>query len=549
LFAWTRRGLAVAAFALLVAPAPAAAYDASTTLAGLTEQAALSSRLHRRLMERMSCSLGLFEPLRLDLSSLRPELARSLHVRLLALDDGQGYAPELLARQPGQTHPARRQHALGWLSAGTVIESVPALRQRHHFFDPRSGRGLFRPAEMTATAASWQSVRDGMSSTRQLLAGAACDGTGTAAPDWVESAANELSVSAFLSAYENAVLQKTPAARESALAQALLIAGSIVGVLEQMGDPAHVRNDLSAVIDGAYQRSVSERYGRAGVPAPGSVTPEALSPKHLRELFTTDTGLGLADRTARRFYSPGTLPGTEYGDRPALVAGGPEAGKPRSPSQPFTDEHGQPVAEILVPPGWPPGAAGYLSTPQLKHLAVWTRHSAAELDPHTEEPLQNLRFSLDEACMGDYAALLLPEIGRYAQVALDYLFRGELRLSLGGDGQSLIVRVSELALGTGTLTLLFEQPEGTRRVVSTQQTLPTRPGTTLATLPLSERDTRDIRRLVVLFRGRDRYSEPVVISAQLVLPMHERGSESQPDAKPDAKPDSDDAKPSDGTAH
>jgi hypothetical protein len=528
-------GLAAGAlFAVAAAPTPAAAYDATTTLAGLTEQAAIGSRLHLRLMDRMSYSLGLFEPLRLDLSGLSPERARSLHVRLQALDDGQGYAPEPLARQPGQSHPARRQHALGWLAAGTVIEQVPASRQRHHFFEPRTGRGLFRPPGQTASAAATQAVRDGMSTSRQLLAGAAVDGTGVAAPDWIESPANELNVTAFFGAYERAVLEKTPAARESALAEALLTAGAIVGVLEQLGDPAHVRNDLPDVIDGGYQRYVAERYGRGGVPAPGSLPEAALLPRRLRDLFTADNALGLADRTARRFFSAGSLPGAELGDLPPL------AGRPPLPSPPFVDERGQPLAEIVAPPGWPTAAAGHLATPQLKHLAAWERRTSAELDPRTGDPVQDVRFSLDEACYADYAAALLPEISRYAQLALDYLFRGELRLTLATapEGKSLVVQVAETALGSGTLTLLGDQAEGLRQLLKTQQTVPTRPGGTLWTVQLSEGDTKDIRRLVVLFRGRDRHNEPLITSAQLLLPTPERAPASSPDASPESKPES-----------
>lgn len=523
---------ALLGLSVLSLPGTAAAYEPTTTLAGLTEQAALGSRLHRRLADRMSFSLGLFEPLRLDFAALKPELAHSLHVRLQALDDGQGYAPETLARQTGQSRPARRQHALGWLTAGTVIELVPAGRQRHHFLEPRSGRGLFRPAGQTAVSAAAQAVREGMSTTRQLLAGAAVDGTGIAAPDWISDPLNEFGVAAFFAAYERAVLEKTPTARESALAEALLAAGAIVGVLEQVGDPAHVRNDLADVVAGNYQRFVGEHYGRAGVPAPGSLPTEALLPHRLRDLFTTPSGLGLADRTARRFFSAGSLPGTELGNIPAL------AGQPPLPSPPFTDAQGQPIAEIVTPPGWPRAASGYLSSPQLKHLAVWERRSSAELDPRTGEPQQNLRFTLDEACYADYAALLLPEIGRYAQVALDYLFRGELQLVLTTTGAEpqLSVQVAETALGSGTVTVLVEKPEGTRSTLRTLSTVPTRPGATLASLPLRAEDVKDVRRVVVLFRGRDRHNEPVVTSAQLLLPTAEDAAAASGDAPTDAAP-------------
>ena len=186
----------------------------------------------------------------------------------------------------------------------------------------------------------------------------------------------------------------------------------------------------------------------------------------------------------------------------------------------------------------PTAAAGHLATPQLKHLAAWERRTSVEIDPRTGEPVQDVRFSLDEACYADYAAALLPEIGRYAQLALDYLFRGELKLTLTTtpESRSLVVQVAETALGSGTLTLLGDKPEGLRQLLSTQPTVPTRPGSTLWTVQLSERDTKDLRRLVVLFRGRDRHNEPLITSAQVLLPTRERAPASTPDSPAESKP-------------
>ncbi|MBP8196514.1 MAG: hypothetical protein KAY55_05040, partial [Deltaproteobacteria bacterium] len=101
---------AVALAAAVVTTAPALGYEGSTTLAGLTEQAAMSSRLHRRVVERFALSLGIFEPLQLDPAQLSEDRARNLFVRLRALDAGQGHAPELLPRKTGQNLAALRQH-------------------------------------------------------------------------------------------------------------------------------------------------------------------------------------------------------------------------------------------------------------------------------------------------------------------------------------------------------------------------------------------------------------------------------------------------------
>lgn len=534
---WHRSGLQLALGILIwgARPTPAPAYEAATTLAGLTEQAALSSRLHRRLIDRFGYSLGLFEPLRLNLSTLPEDRARSLHVGMLALDGGQGYAPESLARTSGQSLQSRQQHILGWLTAGSVLETLPTSRERHHFFEPRSGRGLYRPATQTAASAAAQSVQDGMSSVRDLLAGAAIDGTGVAAPDWVSSPHNDLGVATFMAAYERAVVSESPLSRETALVETMLSAGAILAVLEQMGDPAYVRNDLAAALDGSYQRLVTERYGRAAVPGPGAASAEMPAPVRLRDLFTTapertvagpksDLGHGLAERTAARFFSLNTLPGLPLGDLPRLTA------SPLATSRLDSEPSGRSIAEITAPKGFPVASFGYARAPQADHLTAWTRRNATSSDGQT---LARVHFSLDERCYADYATKLLPEIGRYAQRALDFLFRGELALQLADGGQSLTVRAAESLLGSGSLTLLGEQPEGTREKLATVATLPARPGSTLHTFSLSEVKPAKAPfvRYVVLFQGRDGNSEALITSAILSLPRPEQAGSPAPDAK------------------
>jgi hypothetical protein len=115
---------------------------------------------------------------------------------------------------------------------------------------------------------------------------------------------------------------------------------------------------------------------------------------------------------------------------------------------------------------------------------------------------------------------------------LDYLFRGELRMTLSEGpegGGRLDVITAELPLGSGTVTLLGEQPEGQRRVLRTAAALPTLVGAPLAQFAISPAERQGLHRLVVLFSGRDRANEPLVTSAQLLLP---RPGESPPPATP-----------------
>jgi hypothetical protein len=311
-----------------------------------------------------------------------------------------------------------------------------------------------------------------MASVRQLLAGTAVDGTGLPALEWIESADNELGLASFLAAYEQAVSAETAIAREGALARVLLSAGAMAAVLAQQGDPAYVHNDLAGALEGGYARYVAERYGRAGVPAPAGealLTPP--SPGRLRDLFSDGAGHGLGERTAARFYSPGALPNAE-----------------------------SKLAQI------PPGrSGGYLAAPPIKHAVAWVQ--SGELP----------QLFLDERCHADYAAVLLPETARFLQSLLDFLLRAELRVALAAGGKELLVRASEVQLGSGTVSLFAEKADGRRQLVRTVQALPTRPGATLATLSVEELGGQEVQRLIVLYRGRDLNNEPLVTSAELSL--------------------------------
>ncbi len=460
----------VALLALGATTEAAVGYEGSTTLAGVTEQAALSSRLHRRVVERFGLSLGMFEPLRLDPSLLPVDRARNLYVRLSALDAGQGHAPEVLARKEGQSLSPLRQHVLGWLAAGSVLETHPAVRVRHHFVDGKTGAGLHRPSDVTSVSASAEAVQQGISTVRQLLSGAAMDGTGRPATDWIEASDNDLGLPAFWDAYERAVTAQTTVARETALTEALLSLGGLLAVLGQAGDPAYVHNDLPSVLSGNYSHFVGQRYGRAGVPQPDAKL-DVPSPLRFRDLLFDGKGQGLAERTASRFASPSML-------SPALI----------------------PTGSKLH------GSGGYLSSAAVRHWLAWQQSDAAT---------GGRALFLDDRCYADYATVLLPETGKFAQVGLDFLLRGDLRLSLTSDS-SLLVKLLDEQLGSGTLTVLGEKASGDRQVVKTQATLPARPGV-LTQVPLAEDSLTDYVRLAVLWKGRDRNGQPVVTSSVLSL--------------------------------
>lgn len=437
----------------LVSLSVAEAFEAETTVAGIVEQAALRSRLHRRLMARFAHPLGVLEPLRLDLSRLhsgpdslaRPgeqtplaaaavvdsprsgRRSRSIYGRLAVLSPAEGYAPEWQP-ESGQLYPLARLHALGWLAAGSVIEHSPGVRARHHFFNPATGQGLSRGKDQGVSEVVGQSLSNGLASVREVMTGTAFDGTGWAAPDWLLSEENELSYPAFLRAYQRTAAAASPSERDSALAEALLCAGAMMGVLSQMADPAYVRGDLQAVLQGDGAGRVARRFGRAAIPEPPAQARSARSPANpphrLRDLFADGEGGGLAEGTARRCQ-----------------------------------------------PAW--------------------------------------------KCYAQSAIPQLLDATQQARRLLDYLFRGELVLSLS-EG-NLRIRVEEWAVGSGSLSLYVEEGEGQRRLLRALATPPTLAGGELTQLPLPAADLVGVQRLVVLFHGRDRHNEPLVVSAQLLL--------------------------------
>ena len=436
---------------LLVVSAPAQALEAETH-AGLTEQAAFGSTLHRRLAERLGRTMGLYEPLRLQLHTERGDgdADADLRQRLRQLDPEGGYAPE-----------GGRQTALGWLVAGAVLEAVPAVRSRNHFFDPRDGQGLHQDQDSSALRTRIAAASSGIGSIRGVFTGANFDGTGRSALDWLQAprSENDWGLRRFLDERERAGAAERRLDRDDATARSLLAAGAIVRLLEELGDPAMVRNDYREAFErqgGPFGRFLAARYGRLGVPEPS----HAGTPTRLLDLFHSPSGRGLADRTQRRFFSPGTLP-------PSTV-------------------YPQPAGRLHD---------GYLVSDEVSALARVTPAGAV----------------LDERCHLAYAKLLLPEIAEYAAAALDLLFRGHLELR-ARDGRVRAV-VRELPLGTGSLAWYVDDSDGKRRLIDRR----TLDGAGVGDVVLEAELPSAARRLTLVFRGRDGVGDELVIVEELPI--------------------------------
>ena len=443
-----------ALLALALFTGQAHAWDAQTTHAGFAEQAALSSRLHKRLVA-IGFDGGLFE-----LLTIPPKDAPVLLDNLKLLSPTHGSVPDARGRQT----------ALAWLAAGAALADVPARHGANHFYDPTTRQGWQRPT---------RGMVDGLSDTvRNTVGRASIPDKGMPATDWVTAKDNPFNLAQFLDQYGKAVSAGTPGERSRHMAAALIAAGGLLHVLADVGSPSRVRGDEAAHFEALgggpddlgsrFERIAALAYGRLGVPAPARV----ITREHMRDYFTNAAGTGLADVVSRTFFSPNTLPA-------ATRAGGDT--KPKLARQ-------QPVL------------------PTRLNLMAASRDDGTTLR-NGETCLARYKvehgvvsFSLDDECMLEQVGALLPEVSAYETGLLDFLMRGELALTIA-NGQ---VVVTGADLGAGEADILVEDARGVRTSIG--KLAGKAGGGELGRVTLPAEGVR----VVAVFRGADLVGEPVV---------------------------------------
>ncbi len=467
----TRRRALVAALgsALLcgaLAPRPALAWEPATTHAGLAEQAALASRLHKRLVS-LGFTGGLFEPL-----TIPPADAPSLIAALKLLSPTHGSVPDARGRQA----------ALGWLTAGAALADVPAAHGANHFFDPLANRGWQMP-ERGVIARLGDTVRG-------ALGRAALPERGVPAPDWVTSRDNPFNLDAFASQYAKAVSAATPGERSRHMAAALVAAGAILHVLGDLGAPSRVRGDALAHFEplgggpddlgSRFERIAALAHGRLGVPGPSRVITRA----RLRDYFTSQDGTGLADLIARSYYSPNTLP---------------------APTRASSD-----ATPVLARPAPAP--------PRRLNLMAASRDEGSVLRDAKGTCLARYRvennvvaFAMDDECMLEQVDAILPEVVAYEAGLLDFLLRGELQITVAGE-LAVTTAPGGKGLGAGTVEVYVDDERGVRTKL-----------TSAAVAAGAEELVRVAApgagaRVIALYRGVDANGEPLIAVGAMPLP-------------------------------
>ncbi len=492
----TRRAFALRAGVWLVAatllPAAAHGYDPATTHAGLTERAVAASGLHKVLTRRLGRPLGLFEPVALRSGDVPEPQAAWLELRLDALDPSAGC-------RPGSDGAAS---ALAWVVAGAVIAGTPAERGQHFYYDPSRGAGLEQAGGLGGIGYGLRLLMDaGGGGVRGWAVGSSFNMTGRPSTEWLLAPENDVGLVAFHTELEVAITNPEPGRRATALARALLALGGTLAVLEDAGDPAHVRNDFRAAYLGAggaspfdrgsaFERFVSESYGRMGLPAP---VPPVSRPNVLAFITAADRE-GLADRTQRRFFSDGSVPATATVDRDTTAA---EVMQDARASMPYAFPRLPRLELAAIGRRSYAYAAGSEATaadggrPRRRRLLAYQRVPG------------RVRFFLDESVYADNARVLLPEIAGYAAGLIDHLFRAEIRLATDAAGLTVSLTGTRGIPRGGAIRLFAEAADGTRREL----------GTAVA----SEAEVKlaipiGTRRIAAVWRGLDDAGEAVAVA-------------------------------------
>ncbi len=437
LLAIARHGAAFGALALALAgSSPALAWDPATTHAGLTERALAASKFHAALAHQLGRPLGSLEPLRLDAATLDVDTMRSLKDRLEALDPADGYRPT----SDGMAT------AGAWVKAGAVLAKTPPELGRHHFFEPNKRQGLDDGPGLSGTVHAVRLVLDDGATVRDVATGLAPALGGMSALDWLWAPQNDLGLPRFFEGLERSVAAARPEERETALVRSLLALGGVVSVLEDLGQPAFVRNDfrgefLAHDSGSELERFVADSFGAVALPAAASPVPRP----NLESFFVAGDGKGLAQLTQQQFFSPGTLP------QDFVFA----------PNDTPSDAVAIANQSLVFPE---PKVAGLDVRPSQRTRYV-LRDGIRVLAYQCTG--RRVHFFLDRAVHADSARRWLPEIEAYAAGLVDHLLRTSIKLAVTGAEATATLEGLRGSLAVGIpLHVFAEDAAGSRKEIA-----------------------------------------------------------------------------------
>ena len=155
----------------------------------------------------------------------------------------------------------------------------------------------------------------------------------------------------------------------------------------------------------------------------------------MRAFFSNAEGTGLADVTARSYFSSGTLP------------------------QASKTDSAVPSSVLIRSKPSLPARLNLMAASSVDGTVL--RSSAGVCLARYRVSQGILSFFTDDDCHLEQISALLPTVVSYQAGLTDFLFRGELALVV--EGAELVVR-SPIALGAGVLSIVSEDAQGVRTV-------------------------------------------------------------------------------------
>lgn len=542
---------------LAVAPTPAAAWDPSSTHAGIVSQAMTESAVHLRWMEGSELSRGLFSSLRIDPARLNEDLRRRIVLaqRRAHADSGAaglggpGACPGVSAPPSTRTlcvsGDAWEATALGWVAFGLVAEVSPRERLLHHFVDPADPTAVRWTSAKIPRRALRATQRRGDGANLATVTGTAYAGEAASAVAWLSDPEDPWAPPAMFEHLRKASMLADPDARQHHLALAMVGLGALLHVLQDTGVPAHARADLAAflaplsAIPGDRGLPVAEfaklAYGRT-LPQPLVLSPRSTNPdpgsspaSPSGRLATTllghivgdpQTGYeGLAVMAGTRFLSEGTLPS------PVVIAPTLDA---TAAAARLLQDTGLDAVELdgarLAP--WP-AAEGYVLSSAARPLAAFST-----------DALHRTTVQLDRRVYRDQAGQLIPAAVAASRSLVELIFPAWPKTAYEPGADVLTLDASALPGTQPTLTILVEDGKGHRRK---HRSVLLRPGIRQRVVGAIPRLTKGERVVLVVQStiGDNRLTiesllpsnDPASAPGQDVLPPTVRGDPSAEDAE------------------
>jgi hypothetical protein len=350
------------------------------------------------------------------------------------------------------------------LISGSEAEDHPTERAQHHFHDPVSNQGLDNNVYGVGTLADFLTLLYPPATQKDAYR-VFCDLMDLCEPNFHldgTSARERASGKTSASYPQNyfawpdsrryfykSLTGATPEERDHFLAMTFFSLGHAVHLLEDMGVPAHVRNDF--LWDHIWSGAIRGHNLEGFLDRPDGVERYAYSrnPVLFSDLphFWDNDGIegtpGLAEYVNRNFLSEGTVfriyRDPQWTGEAVYAVTAPDGRVDRVRYLTGRTTDGEEVGHLA--------AAGLL-------YSIWKRLGNPQRAGESSY--------LDPSCYDDYARILIPRVTSYVSGLIQYFFRGELVLIPEGDHGFRIKNLSGEPLTGGRFEILTDEPGGLR---------------------------------------------------------------------------------------